>query len=423
MQLRRRLWVSDDHQAERERVVNLVALGDVQPNREQPEELFDLVQEHLQWGDVRVCQLEATLSTKGSPRSDVQNPAHRVHPRNIAALTAGKIDVVTFAGNNNMDYGVEAFDETIELCRANGIEVVGAGQDVDAARAPVFKDVNGTRIAFVNFCSILREGYAATVDRPGISPLHVSTFYEPLENIYEQPGTPSRTVTVVDHKDLEAALDAIRLARQQADVVVASFHWGVHFTHDLAGYQPDVAYAAIDAGADLVLGTHPHCLQAIDVYRGKFIFYSLGNFAFEQPEAIAQHGVKKYLTFYRLPVDPELPQHPHPSHCRSTVLAKFEIRDGRIERASVVPVYFNEDAKPEPLEPGMERYASVVGLLTDLCEEIGTSLEVVGSELEVSSVKANPIDTRAWARERVESYPWLRRLTADEGPARQVQRV
>lgn len=412
-----------DGRAERESDVHLVALGDVQPNREQPEELFDLVQEHLQWGDLRMCQLEATLSTKGEPRSDVQNPAHRVHPRNIGALTAGQVDVVTFAGNNNMDYGVEAFAETIDLCRSNGIDVVGAGWNVDEARAPVFREVNGTKLAFVNFCSILREGYAAKADRAGISPLRVATFYEPLENIYEQPGTPCRTVTVVDRADLEAALDSIRLAKQQADVVIASFHWGVHFTHDLAAYQPDVGYAAIDAGADLVLGTHPHCLQAIDVYRGKFIFYSLGNFAFEQPEAIAQHGVKKYLTFYRLPVDPELPQHPHPSHCRNTILAKFDIRDGEITRASVVPVYFNEDAKPEPLEPGSDRYDSVVGLLTDLCDEIGTSLEPVGSELEISSTKANPIDTRVWVRDRVESYPWLRRLTADDGPAREVQRV
>lgn len=393
----------------------IVVVGDVQPNRENPAELFDLVRPQLSRGDLRVCQLEATLSERGDVRTDVRNPAHRVHPRNVEALTAAGFDVVTFAGNNNLDYGINAFNETIERCESKGIRVVGGGPNLKAATSPVVVEAKGTKIAFVNFCSILRDGYAATPTRAGISPLRVSTFYEPLENIYEQPATPARTVTVVNHRDMARVTDAIARAREAADIVVAAFHWGVHFTHDLADYQPEVAFAAIDAGADLVLGTHPHCLQAIDVYKGKYIFYSFGNFAFEQPEAVAREGVREYLSFYGLPTDSGLPQHPHPEHCRLTMIATFTTAGGEIDGVRITPVYFNDDAQPEPLEAGTARHEEVASLIESLSAEIGMDLERDGDELVVPRTKAREIDTREWVRSRAMSYPWLGRLLARSG--------
>lgn len=391
-------------------VVRLVAVGDVQPNRPEPATLFELVKPHLAEGDLRLCQLEATLSERGEVRTDVRNPAHRVPTSNIAALTAAGFDVVSFAGNNNVDYGLDAFYDSIDLCRANGIEVVGAGRNLDEATAPLVLEANGRRVAFVNFCSILRDGYAATASRGGISPLRVSTFYEPLENIYEQPGTPSRTVTIPDWGDLQRVMDRITEARELADVVVACLHWGVHFTQDLATYQPDVGYAAIDAGADVVIGTHPHCLQAIDVYKGRPIFYSLGNFAFEQPEAIAREGVGEYLSFYGLPVDRTLAQHPHPWHCRLTVIANIAFRDGEIGEVRLTPVYFNDDAQPEPLSAGTERHEQVVALLEDLCDEIGTRIVRDGDGCLLALEKTREVDTREWVRSRAMSYPRLEAL-------------
>lgn len=399
-----------------DRLAKLVAVGDVQPHRERPEELFEFVREEFAWGDLRVCQLEATLSSRGTVRTDVRNPAHRVPPAQIGALTSAGFDVVTFAGNNNLDYGLEAFYDTIELCREHGIVVVGAGRDLAECVEPRIVTVNGTTFGFVDFCSILRDGYAATPTRAGIAPLRVSTFYEPLENIYEQPGTPARTVTVVHHRDLERALDAIARAKALAEVVVASFHWGVHFTHDLATYQPEVAYAAVDAGADIVLGTHPHCLQAVDVYRGKYILYSLGNFAFEQ-KPLSHDGVRQYLSFYDLPLDPELPQHPHPTHCRKTVIAKFLVRDGNVESLSLVPVYFNGEARPEPLRSGDPRHEDVLGLIQALSGEIGTQIELSGDEALVLPTKDEQIDAREWVRDRLISYPWLQRLIAQDSAA------
>jgi poly-gamma-glutamate capsule biosynthesis protein CapA/YwtB (metallophosphatase superfamily) len=392
--------------------IKLYAVGDIQPNRERPETLFELVKPTFAEADLLYCQLECTISDKGTLRTDVRNPAHRVPPHNIRALTSAGFKVVSYAGNNQLDYGEEAFLDTLNKLRENGIEVVGAGANQDEARAPVYVECKGTRIAFVNFCSILRDGFAATRTRSGISPLKVNTFYQPLENIYEQPGTPAKTITVPDHDDLEVVLSTIRTAKENADLVIGCFHWGVHFTYDLALYQPEVAYAAIDAGADLILGTHPHNLQSIDTYKGKPIFYSLGNFAFEQPEAVAQEGVKEYLSFYGIPREPDLKVHPHPRHCRNTMILKMVIRDKKLAEVRIAPAYFNDNAQPELLEAGTERYCQVVELIERLSLEVGTRLTQDNGELVVPLGLPSKVDTRKLIRERKISYPSLAKLAS-----------
>lgn len=393
--------------------LNLVAVGDVHPNREDPKTLFRLVADVLKQGDITCCQLECTISDEGNVRTDVRNPTHRVPPKNIEALTAGGFNLVTFAGNNNLDYGLEAFFDTLTRLEKAGIQTVGAGKNLEEARRPLVMEKNGIRVAFVNACSILRDGYDATPDRPGIAPLHVKTFYEPLENIYEQPGTPARTVTIVDVDDPEAVCDSIRAAKRDAHVVVACFHWGIHFTYDLAMYQPEVAYAAIDAGADLILGTHPHCLQAIDVYKGKVIFYSLSNFAFEMPERAAKVGVGQYLSFYGIPLDREVPTHPHPSHCRRSIIVKVRMSEEGVERVAFVPSLFNLQALPEIQKPGTPGYTEIKELLERLSGPLGTAFAEENGELVVRPEKRLPIDTSRLLRHRRMSYPSLRELATE----------
>ena len=383
----------------------LIAVGDVHPYREQPETLFETVNDELKKGDLRICQLECTISDKGVVRTDVRNPTHRVPPENISALTAANFDVVTFAGNNNLDFGIEAFLDTINQLESAGIRVVGAGRNLEEAQKPVLIEREGIRFAFVDFCSILRDGFDARDDRPGLSPLKVKTFYEPLENIYEQPGTPAKTFTIPDYDDLKIALEMIRQAREAADIVVACFHWGVHFTHDLAMYQPKVGYAAIDAGADLVLGTHPHCLQAIDIYKGKVICYSMGNFAFEQMPS-SRRGVSEYLSFYGIPLDID-PSHPHPRHCRQSMILKCYIRNKQIDRITFLPTLFGRNGQPEILSEGTEEFEEVLRLMKNLSSELGVELSVQNGEVVVPKAKSQELDTRDLLRRRKISYPSL----------------
>jgi poly-gamma-glutamate synthesis protein (capsule biosynthesis protein) len=388
--------------------VRIVAVGDVQPNRADPTSLFARIRPYLEWGDLRYCQLECTISDKGILRTDVRNPAHRVSPQNIEALTSAGFNIVSFAGNNNLDYGIEAFRDTLERLTAHGISYVGAGENLVQARSSTLTTIRDTRIAWVNFCSILRDGFEAGPERPGISPLKVSTFYEPLENIYEQPGTPAKTVTVPDPLDFSAAMETIRSVRSEADVVIGCFHWGVHFTYDLASYQADIAYAAIENGCDLILGTHPHCLQAIDIYRDKHIFYSLGNFAFEQPESFARVGVAKYLTFYDL--QPGTGIHPHPEHCKRSILVNILIQEKQITDVSFLPVYFADNDGPVLQEQESPVYNEIAELLKRLCAEIGTELTHSPSGLRVVEPSQRQVDARSFLANRKRSYPWLEEL-------------
>src|SRR5258706_13164130 len=103
--------------------------------------------------------------------------------------------------------------------------------------------------------------------------MRAQTFYEPYEF---QPGSPARVVTVPHAADLEDLVRDVKQAKQNADLVFVSLHWGVHFTSRPCDYQPVVAHAAIDAGANAILGHHPHRPQGIEVYKDTVIFYSIG---------------------------------------------------------------------------------------------------------------------------------------------------
>jgi len=398
---------------EDQKKIRVALVGDVQINREEPKSAFAHVLDSLKDSDFRFCQLEAVISDRGVVRPDVQNPHHRVSPKMIEGLVAAGFNAVTIAGNNNLDYGPEALFDTINRLKENGIEAIGTGKNIHEARQPHYFKIKDVTLAIVDTCSVLREGYAASETRAGISPLRISTFYEPLENIYEQPGTPSRTVTVPNREDLSAVCNLISGAKNQADYVIACFHWGVHFTYDLAIYQPDVAYAAIDAGADAVVGTHPHCLQAMDTYRDKPIFYSMSNFVFDQPERQASQSVKTgYLRFYGFSTESGAKGYPHPRHCRDTMIGHLTFSKRGVT-AEITPCQIGEDATPRIVDKTTPEGKRIFDLIKDLNAEWHTDLEETPDGF-VLSLRDKGIDTRALVRKRMMSYPWLYRLRVKE---------
>lgn len=370
--------------------------GDLLPVRDEADSLFDHARPYLEEG-VSFGQLETCLSERGRPRRDVLTPM-RVPPDRVTALTDAGYDIVSFAGNNNLDYGDPAFTDTLELLDQHAIEVVGAGMDLEAARAPVYVERDGVRIGFVSFCSILRQGYEATATMPGIAPLEVMTFYQPNENIREQPGTPARTVTVPVRGDYEAAIQAVEVASENADVVVASFHWGVHFSHDPSTYQADVGYAAVEAGADLVVGTHPHVLQAVDTHNGAPIFYSLGNFAFELPPTDAVHaGATQYRSYYGL--DEKSPI------SRETMLIHCDVDQDGVQAVRIRPGFVNDHLEPVFPDPTHARFQATASLLTKLSAEFGVVFERDDDVLRVDHDASDPVDARAVLHDRKVSYP------------------
>jgi poly-gamma-glutamate synthesis protein (capsule biosynthesis protein) len=188
-------------------------------------------------------------------------------------------DAVTIANNHMYDFGPDALLDTRALLLEKGIQVTGAGKNLDEARQPAIVERHGITVGFLGYCSVIPEGGEAGADKVGIAPLRVRASYEP-----RGPHAPVRVRTEPEAEDAQMILDDIVALRRRADIVIPVFHWGVIWVpRVIADYQVAMARACIDAGADMVLGHHAHVPKAIEVYKGKAIFYSLSNFCITKP--------------------------------------------------------------------------------------------------------------------------------------------
>ncbi|MFC1987468.1 CapA family protein [Chloroflexota bacterium] len=189
--------------------LTIYAVGDMCPNRPNPEYLFGMALPTIKQADILFGQLEHLLSEKGEPQlflPDYQRSRDtRISPERVSGLTYAGFDVISYAGNHNLERGEEAFFETIDTLRKNNIEVVGVGNNIDEARKPVILERKGVKVGFLAYCSILpKKGGEAGPDKPGSAPMRASTFYEQVD---WQPGTPPKIITLADKDDLAALVD------------------------------------------------------------------------------------------------------------------------------------------------------------------------------------------------------------------------
>jgi len=356
----------------KDKEIVLYAVGDVGPNREDPQSMFRHVSGLLKQGDIRFCQLETNLSTRGTPLPQARLPM-RAHPNSARALKDSGFQVVSFASNHCMDFGREAFFDTIDAIKTNGMEPIGVGRNIAEARRPAIVERNGTKVAFLAYNSILPFGYWAVIDRPGCVPMRAWTIYEQVEP--DQPGSRCRTHTFPHKDDLQAMAADIEKAKSNADIVIISIHWGIHFVPaQLADYQRETARKAIDCGADLILGHHPHILKGIEVYKGKATMYSLGNFAIEQPSAFMKdlYNTSRHREIEELnPQWDEKREYPLPPETRKSLIIKCVISEKRIQRISFLPVYLTARSEPEILKSGDERFGDVVGYMDEITSDQG----------------------------------------------------
>jgi poly-gamma-glutamate capsule biosynthesis protein CapA/YwtB (metallophosphatase superfamily) len=238
--------------------------------------------ELLHRADLVFGDLEMPLSVAGTPREKLI--AFRADPAIGQDLSLIGFDVVSLANNHSMDFGEEALVDTIAALDSHGIHCVGAGKDIDQATAPALLEVKGWKIGFLAWSCLLPVGSAAGQRRAGHAPLHVTSAYEvSAYHEMEEPAHPPVVRSWPEVKELEAAVQSVDELRSRTDFVVASVHWGYGFGTTLAEYQPKIAHALIDAGADLVLGNHVHAIHAVEAYKGKAILYSQGSFISQQP--------------------------------------------------------------------------------------------------------------------------------------------
>jgi poly-gamma-glutamate synthesis protein (capsule biosynthesis protein) len=257
---------------------------------------FQVLREELRGAAVAVANLEVPLSRRGAAVPKTFNL--RADSAVIGDIAALEITAVTLANNHVMDFGPEALADTIAACEEAGIVHTGAGDDLKAAMAPLWFTVDGTRVALLSVACTLPPASEALPDRAGVAPLRVRFAFEIDSTLLvEQPGTVPLVWSWAVAEDQERVAGAIATCRADgAEAVIVAIHWGSPaywlspYQGLLCAYQRPLAHALIEAGADAIVGHHPHQLHPIEVYQGKPILYSLGNFIFEGISQLAWMG-------------------------------------------------------------------------------------------------------------------------------------
>lgn len=362
--------------------VTLLGCGDVGPIHGPVERYGSLVREALMAADIRFAQVERVYSTRGVLEPGSGGGHSRLPPAMASVFTDCGFNVVSIASNHAMDWGAEALLDTVDLLRGQGIQTVGAGRDLAESRQPAFIDCNGLRVAFLGYCSILHEGYAATPDKPGVAPLRARTRYEPVDY---QPGVPPRIVTTPNEQDFAALLSDLRVAKEAADKVVLSLHWGIHFVPRLiADYQKTVAHAAIEAGADVILGHHAHVPKAIEVHAGRTCFYSLSNFIMSTP-AKTEEAAVEFCARYGVVLDPAYPHLPYGTDAKRSLVAKCVMSKAAPIRSSFLPVLIDRDLRPEILQASDPRFVDMLDYMEWASEGFPHCFAVEGNEVQISA--------------------------------------
>jgi len=360
---------------------DILAVGDVGAKRADLSSMFAGV---TLTAPIVFGQLETTVSDRGAIVPNARL-AMRAPAALAPVLKQAGFTMMSFAGNHCLDWGYEAFDDTLAHMAEAGVAIAGAGATRDAAYAPIYQQHGDTRVALIAASAILPEGYAATRDKPGCAPMRAHTFYEQVE--HDQPGTPARIRSHPDRADLASLLAAIREAKAHAQIVLVSLHWGIHMVRgSLAEYQIEVAHAAIDAGAGAILGHHPHILKGVGFHAGKPIFYSLGNFAIEQPHiwdpAIVHTDSFRHLVSLNPSWSMEA-TYMLPEETRYTGIARLVVEGGAIAAVRFLPAWIDDDSAPRLLAPADPRFARVEAYLTEATAAEGLNAGITrdGAEL------------------------------------------
>ena len=228
---------------------------------------FAATREILQQGDIVIGNLESPLASSGVEFTH-KKFRFKTEPKAAQALRSAGFTHLSLANNHILDFGAEGLKETLAALDANAILYAGAGMNLAAARTAGMTVVKGVTVAFLSYSLTYPEEFFAGTEKAGTAPGYASFF----------------------------TADITR-AKNHADCVIVSFHWGGEGEDMPKPYQVAAAHRAVDAGADIVIGHHPHVLQGIESYNNGVIFYSLGNFAFGSTSKNAAVSMIARVTF------------------------------------------------------------------------------------------------------------------------------
>lgn len=386
--------------------VSLYAVGDMHPDRPNPDDIFDIVRPVLKEPDIMFGQLEGLIGKNGILQPGLGHSLSLMDPSCFMAFKNAGFKVLACAGNHSMDY--IDFLDTLNGLKKVGIIGFGMGKDIDEARKPAILDIRGTRVGFLTRNAINNQlpfNLRAGAGKPGTAGLRVYSSYQIVDT---QPGIPPIVHTFPNEQDIKEVIDDVKKLRPQVDVLVWSPHWGLHqIPKSLGEYETKVAHMVIDAGADLILGHHPHILKGIEIYKGKAIFYSMGNFAFDiygvvprqiiekygpnnVPKEIIDSGVARFLQEKPMPpgvtphkFDPKYPTSQWPPLGRKSIMVKCSILNKKIQKVTLVPAQVNGKGQPELHSPKSKIGKEIVNFLMDSSEYFNTKLTIQGDETVV----------------------------------------
>ena len=397
---------------------------------------FDEVQAVIQAHDVRFNNLEITVHRQeGYPAAFSGGTWAMTDPEVFQDLQKYGFNLFNTATNHTHDYSHGGVLATIRHLRENDAVFAGSGANLEEASAAAYLETTNARVALIGVCSTFHESAIAgnqsrgMAGRPGLNPLrhkkifHVEKdYFETLQKIaaltdmnvekynavrtgYAQPlpedtlyfgglnfqcDTVNRKETVPLKKDMDRILASIEEARRQADYVLVSLH-----AHEYAGEDTNVpaefvktfCHACIDAGADAILGHGPHELRGIEIYKGKAIFYSLGNFIF-QTESVSMQPADAYENA-GMPFDTTVGAYMDQRSKHGTrgyvvqpniwlaAMAGFTAEDGKITEIQIYPIALNRRTPRAWMGwPCLMKDRSVLEYLQTLSAPFGTKLEI-----------------------------------------------
>lgn len=333
----------------------LLAGGDIAINRAEAKGAFGGLAPLFREADIAFANLELPLSRGGKPAPE--KILLRGAPEMARALAEAGFDAMAFANNHALDYGDEAFAETLALMGSLKIPLVGGGANLREARKPVILERGGLSVGFLAYSSIIPRGFEAAAAAPGVNPLRVHTAYRPWRDLSEYPGTAPRIDTWAEPAHLTRMKRDIRNLRKKADVVVVNHHWGVSMTHEVMDFEREIARASIDAGAHLALGGHPHVLQAVEFHKGAPIIYSMGNLIFDFD-----------ISFFT-------------EETRDTFLFGCVLTKAGVEEAYLIPATAGAFSKPRIHSPKRGAGRRITEVMETLNEPFGTKIEVEGERV------------------------------------------
>jgi len=344
-------------------MAKLILVGDVNlMNVEDPAVPFRRMAEAFASADAIFGNLECLLYEPPDGHSTEQEGFFADPAIAGEALRIGGFCAVGLA--NNVNYSTPAILGSIARLDRLGIAHTGAGETLTAARAPAIVERGGLRVGFVQRSSVYwPTNHEAGPHSAGIAALRAHTAYQvPAHKTRSEippmnrPGIPPIVVTWPDRAYLAAFTEDIAALRQKADIVVASCHWGLG--EEVLDYMTEIAHAAIDAGADLVIGHGPHYSLPVEAYKGKPIFYGLGSFSFH-----TGHGGRRHGDWIGM-------------------MARVEIAGGAIRDASFRFVRHNDANETVLCPPANE--SETLARIGQRATGFGTTLETVGDVVRIA---------------------------------------